>query len=204
MSKYLVTATWDDAPHLSQRQKDELFASIPPHQRDARTKGVPQLGSGAIYPVPEDDITCTPIELPAYWPRAYGLDVGWNRTAAVWAAIDRETQTTYLYGEYYRGQAEPSVHADAIRAHGDWVPGVIDPAARGRSQKDGSQLLQDYLDLGLMLTPADKRSRAAFMRSGNGSVRGASRFSAHWKTGSPNTVSTGVTATVVSLRFVTI
>lgn len=155
MSKYLVTAIWDDAPHLTRRQKDELFASIPPHQRDARTNGVPQLGSGAIYPVPENDITCTPIELPAYWPRAYGLDVGWNRTAAVWAAIDRETQTTYLYGEYYRGQAEPSVHADAIRAHGDWVPGVIDPAARGRSQKDGSQLLQDYLDLGLMLTPAD-------------------------------------------------
>ena len=155
MSKYLVTATWDDAPHLSQRQKDELYASIPPYQRDARTKGVPQLGSGAIYPVPEDDITCAPIEVPEHWPRAFGLDVGWNRTAAVWAAIDRETQTTYLYGEYYRGQAEPSVHADAIRAHGDWVPGVIDPAARGRSQKDGSQLLQDYLDLGLMLTPAD-------------------------------------------------
>ena len=204
MSKYLVTATWDDAPHLTRRQKDELFASIPPHQRDARTKGVPQLGSGAIYPVPEDDITCTPIELPAYWPRAYGLDVGWNRTAAVWAAIDRETQTTYLYGEYYRGKAEPSVHADAIRAHGDWVPGVIDPAARGRSQKDGSQLLQDYLDLGLMLTPADKPLRAASTWSGNGSALGGSRSSAPWKTGSPNTVSTGVTATVVLLRVVTI
>ena len=155
MSKYLVTATWDDAPHLTRRQKDELWASIPPHQRDARTKGVPQLGAGAIYPVPEDDITCAPIELPPHWPRAFGLDVGWNRTAAIWAAIDRETQTTYLYGEYYRGQAEPSVHADAIRAHGEWVPGVIDPAARGRSQKDGGQMLQDYLDLGLGLTPAD-------------------------------------------------
>jgi hypothetical protein len=32
---------------------------------------------------------------------------------------------------------------------------VIDPAARGRSQKDGEQLLQNYIDLGLQLLPAD-------------------------------------------------
>ena len=44
MSKYLMTANWDDAPHLTRRQKDEPWASIPPHQRDARTKGVPQWG----------------------------------------------------------------------------------------------------------------------------------------------------------------
>ena len=37
----LVTATWDDAPHLTKEQKDELWASIPPYQRDARAKGVP-------------------------------------------------------------------------------------------------------------------------------------------------------------------
>ena len=150
-----MTATWDDVPHLSDKQKAVLYDSIPPYQRDARTKGVPQLGAGAIYPVPEDDITCAPIEIPEHWPRAFGLDVGWNRTAAVWCALDRETETTYLYGEYYRGQAEPSVHADAIKTRGIWIPGVVDPAANGRSQKDGSQLLQDYRDLGLLLTPAD-------------------------------------------------
>ena len=160
MSKHVVTATWDDAPHLTQQQKDELWASIPPYQRDARSKGVPQLGAGAIYPVPESDIVCKPIELPEHWPRAYGLDVGWNRTAAIWAAIDRESQRVYLYAEHYRGQAEPSVHADAIRARGAWIPGVIDPASRGRGQADGKQLLQAYLDLGLNLTPAENAVEA--------------------------------------------
>ena len=160
MSRHVVTATWDDAPHLTRQQKDELWASIPPYQRDARSKGVPQLGSGAIYPVPESDIACQPFELPEHWPRAYGLDVGWNRTAAIWGAIDRDSQTVYLYAEHYRGQAEPSVHADAIRARGPWIPGTIDPAARGRGQIDGRQILQAYLDLGLDLDPAENAVEA--------------------------------------------
>lgn len=155
MTKLVVSATWDDVPHLTPEQKTELWASIPPYQRDARSKGIPQLGSGAIYPVPESDIVVDPIEIPLWWPRAFGFDVGWNRTAAVWAAHDRDTDTAYLYAEHYRGQAEPSVHAAAIQARGPWIPGAIDPASRGRGQKDGQQLLQNYLDLGLQLTRAE-------------------------------------------------
>lgn len=150
-AKTVITATWDDVPHLSQEAKDKLWASIPPFQRDARSKGVPQLGSGAIYPVPESDFVVDDFQIPAHWPRVYGMDVGWNRTAAPWAAIDRDNDTVYLYAEHYRGQAEPSIHAESIKAKGAWIPGVIDPAARGRNQKDGLQLLQDYIDLGLDL-----------------------------------------------------
>lgn len=154
MTKHVTTATWADAPHLSDEAKAELLGEILPHLRDARTKGIPTLGSGAIYPVPETDIVCDPFEIPDHWPKAYGLDVGWNRTAAIWGANDRESSTVYLYAEHYRGQAEPAVHAEAIRARGKWIPGVIDPAARGRGQKDGSQLLQEYLNLGLDITTA--------------------------------------------------
>lgn len=153
-SKYVVMATWDDAPHLTEQAKKELWDAIPPFQRDARSKGIPQLGSGAIYPVPESDFLVADFEIPAHWPRAYGLDVGWNRTAAPWGAIDRESDTAYLYSEHYRGQAEPVIHAESIRARGDWIPGVVDPGARGRGQIDGRQLLQNYIELGLDLEPA--------------------------------------------------
>ena len=154
-SKYLVQASWEDVPHLSEKAKAELLAETPPHLRDARSKGIPSLGSGAIYPVPETDIKVDPFAIPDYWPRAYGMDVGWNRTAVVWGAHDRDTDIVYLYTEHYRGQAEPSIHAAAIRARGDWIPGVIDPSARGRSQDDGKQLLQQYTDLGLKLDLAE-------------------------------------------------
>ncbi len=154
MSKFVVTATWDDAPHLSDEAKAELLEGIPPHLRKARSKGVPHMGAGAIYPVEEEDIVCEPREIPDHWPRVYGLDVGWKRTAAVWGALDRESQTVYLYSEHYRGQAEPPVHAASIQARGKWIPGVVDPAARGRGQRDGSQLLHEYQALGLKLSPA--------------------------------------------------
>ena len=158
--KYVCTATWDDAPHLSEEVKKELWDAIPPFQRDARSKGVPQLGSGAIYPFPESEFTVDDFEIPGHWRKAYALDVGWNRTAALWAAQDPDTRTWYCYSEHYQGKVEPSVHAESVMARGTRIPGVIDPAARGRGQSDGTQLMQQYLDLGLDLTPADNSREA--------------------------------------------
>lgn len=153
-SKFLVTAGWDDVPHLTQQTKDELLEATPHHLKDARSKGTPSLGAGAIYPVELSEILVDPFPIPKYWPRAFGLDVGWNRTAAVWGAWDRTIDCLYLYTEHYRGQAEPSIHATAIKARGTWIPGTIDPAARGRGQRDGKQLLVDYRELGLNLIEA--------------------------------------------------
>lgn len=153
-SKAVVMASWDDVPHLSEQVKAELLASIPPFQRDARSKGIPQLGAGAIYPVPESEFLVDNFPIPDHWPKCFGLDVGWNRTAAVWGAYNRETDTIYLFDEHYRGQAEPVIHAASIKPKGDWIPGVIDPASRGRTQVDGLQLLQLYKDLGLDLEVA--------------------------------------------------
>lgn len=160
-TRYVVMATWNDVPHLTEQAKAELWASLPPHQREARSKGVPQLGSGAIYPVAEADIVCEPFQFPAWYRHAYGLDVGWNKTAAIWGALDPEDDVLYLYSEHYRGQAEPAVHISAIEARGRWIPGVIDPASRGRSQYDGRQLLHEYQIGGLdKLTEADNAVEA--------------------------------------------
>ena len=151
--KALVMAGWDDVPHLGEAEKKRMLAETPPHLRDARSKGIPSLGAGAIYPVPESEIKVADFPVPKHWPRLYALDVGWNRTACLWGAWDRDSDTIYLVAEHYRGQAEPSIHADAIKAR-QIKHGVIDPAARGRSQKDGEQLLATYKQLGLDLALA--------------------------------------------------
>lgn len=160
MGKFLVQATWDDVPHLSPEAKAQLYDSIPPHQRDARTKGIPVLGAGQIYPIAEDDLKVEPFEIPQWWPKAYALDVGWNRTAALWGAWDQESDVVYLYSEYYAGQQPPPVHASAIRARGDWIPGAIDPASAGANQKDGSRLIDEYRSEGLKLYEADNTVEA--------------------------------------------
>jgi hypothetical protein len=79
-SRYIVQAGWDHVPHLDEKTKTELLDSVPPHLRDARSKGEPSLGSGAIYPIPISDIEVKPFAIPFGWKKGYALDVGWNRT----------------------------------------------------------------------------------------------------------------------------
>jgi phage terminase large subunit-like protein len=149
--KAVVQAGWDDAPWLTEEIKARLLEDTPMHLRDARTKGIPAMGSGNVYPIPLEDFVVEPFTIPESWPRMYALDVGWNRTAAVWGALDPVTDTLYLYDEHYVGQQVPVVHAYSIKSRGEWITGVIDPASRGRSQADGNKLWRSYKDLGLEL-----------------------------------------------------
>lgn len=158
--KVMVMAGWDDVPHLSESEKKRMLSESEVHLRDSRSKGIPSLGAGAIYPIPESDIKVDPFIIPEHWPKAYGMDVGWNRTAAVWGAHDRDAGVWYLFSEHYRGQAEPSVHSSAIKARGAWIPGAIDPASKGRSQKDGDNLMDVYQEQGLLITKADNAVEA--------------------------------------------
>jgi phage terminase large subunit-like protein len=158
--KFYVQAGWRDAPHLNEEAKKSMLAGLPPHQVRARTLGEPSLGSGAIYPISEDDVLIDSFAIPDSWARGYALDVGWNRTACLWGARDPGNGRIVLYDEHYQGMGEPASHALAIRARGDWIKGVIDPAARGRSQMDGKQLLWVYTQLGLDLSPANNALEA--------------------------------------------
>src|SRR5579884_2095097 len=98
MSRYVVQAGWDHAPHLSEEAKADLLSAIPPHEREARRNGTPTLGSGKIYDVPEEVFVIDDFPIPAHWYQAYGLDVGWNRTAAIWVAEDRDADIAYFTG----------------------------------------------------------------------------------------------------------
>lgn len=159
-SKYYVTVGMKDVPHVDEKTRIELEANTPPHLRGARMRGEPSLGAGAIYPIDPAEIRVPLLEIPAYWPRGYGFDPGWNRTAAVWGAHDRDNDILYLYNEHYRGEAEPSVHADAIKARGKWIPGFADYAGRSI---EGERVIERYRKLELRLTNADKAVEAGLM-----------------------------------------
>ena len=51
----LFTAGWDDAPHMTKEVRDQILQALPPHERKMREKGIPQLGSGLVFPVAEED-----------------------------------------------------------------------------------------------------------------------------------------------------
>lgn len=163
-SRCTIQITWDDVPHLTEQAKEEMRRATPPHLLGARETGIPSLGSGAIYPIPISEIRVEPFRIPDYWPRLYGLDVGWRRTAALWVAWDRDDNVLYAYSEHYRAHTNPSVHAHAIKARGEWIPGVIDPAARQRSQRDGERIMDEYVGLGLELYPAKNTVESGIYR----------------------------------------
>lgn len=169
MAKYFVQAGWDHAPHLSTQEKEDLLQSTSPHLRAARSKGEPTMGSGAVYPVEPSYFMVDDFRPKPWYRRAYGLDVGWNFTAAVWIAHDPDTDIVYIYDCYKKEKAEPELHAQHIKMrdphgydHFKW-PGAVDPASKGRSQVDGRQLLSVYRNLGLKLIEADNSVEAGIM-----------------------------------------
>ena len=161
---YVEICSWDDVPHLTKEEKDKMLARTPPALRDARSKGIPTVGSGLIYPLDQKAYTVDDFKIPIFWPKLYALDVGWNNTAAPFGAWDKDNDVIYIYSEYKRGGEEgedmPLVHASAIKSRGAWMKGVIDPASRGRAQKDGEQLYAIYRKHGLKISPAENAVEA--------------------------------------------
>lgn len=153
--RFVCRVKWKNIPHLTELDKQAMLLEMPANQRGPRTEGLPALGSGCIYPVEEDFIVVKPFAIPDYWPRAYGLDFGWNNTAVVWVTQDPITKVYYVYAEYKRGHQAPYVHANAIKAKGAWIPGLADPSGGNHSRQDGSLEINEYISLGLKLSPGD-------------------------------------------------
>lgn len=136
-------ADWQDVPHLSDEAQADLMQSIQPYQREARMRGIPTLGAGAIYPFSESDISVEDFDIPKAWPKGFGLDCALSGTTAmVWGAWDRQNDIIYIYSVYRRSQAETAVHVDAIKARGLWIPGVGD--ASGIIDTDRNTFLDKY------------------------------------------------------------
>lgn len=160
--KFYVVATWDDNPHLPNKEKEILRESISAHELEAREKGIPSLGSGMVYPIAESLITGDPFEIPEFWPRGFAIDFGWSPspTAAVFFAHDRDNNHLYAYAEYATCSLTPQQHALELMKQGaDWMPGVYDPAGQISSQKDGAKLVNLYREAGIRNLSAANNSK---------------------------------------------
>lgn len=115
--------TIEDAEHIPAEERAKIIASFPAHEREARAKGIPVLGSGRIFPVEESLITVEPFALPDLWPRIAALDIGWDHFAAqAWLAWDRDNDIIYVYDAVRVRQSTPAQQAPAIIARGEWIP----------------------------------------------------------------------------------
>ena len=146
----LYHATWDDAPHLDEQAKEEILSALPPHERQMRSKGIPVLGSGLVFPVDEDTLKVPAFQLSRYWPKVCAIDFGWDHPfACVWVAWDRDSDTAYVYDIYTVRSETPVTHAHAIKSRGDKIPCVWPHDGMQHDKGSGEPLSKLYRRLGV-------------------------------------------------------
>jgi phage terminase large subunit-like protein len=145
----------DEAEHISAEKRAQIIASYPPHELEARTKGVPVLGSGRIFPIAESLIVCKPRDIPSHWVRIGGIDWGYQHpAAAVECAIDRDNDTFYVIRSFRAKEQTIIMFAAALRHWGRTLR--YSWPADGKAETmvgAGVSLAQQMRDQGLALLP---------------------------------------------------
>lgn len=160
----VVQMTIDDAEHYTPEDRARIIAGYPAHEREARAKGIPTLGSGRVFPVTEEQVAIDPIPIPPEWPLIGGVDFGWDHPfAAVKLAWDRDADCIYVTSALRMKESTPIMHAAALRPWGD-IPWAWPHDGLQHDKGSGEQLAEQYRAQGLLMLP----ERATFPDGSNG------------------------------------
>jgi phage terminase large subunit-like protein len=177
---HVTQMTIHDVDHYSQEQREAIIASYPEYERDARTKGIPQLGSGRVFPIAESELVCDPFSIPQYWPQLGGLDFGWDHpSAAIRMAWDRDNDCLYVTACHRQRQQTPAMFAASIRPWAAWLPWAWPHDGLQHDKGSGEQLASQYRDQGLKMIG----QRATFEDGTNGVEAGIAEMLDRMQTG---------------------
>ena len=172
--------TIDDALHIPAEERARIIASFPAHEREARAKGTPVLGSGRIFPVEEALITVAPFQMPVYWPKLGAMDFGWDHPfGAVELVFDPETDVIYVTKAYRARQETPILHAAALKPWAPWMPWAWPHDGLQHDKGSGEQLAKQYETHGLNMM----QNRATFTDGTNGVEAGVMEMLDRMQTG---------------------
>ena len=156
----VTTMTIDDAEHYTPEQRTAIIASYPAHEREARTRGIPSLGSGRIFPIEESLITIEPFDIPAHWVQICGIDFGWDHpSAATRLAWDRDDDVIYVTSAHRQKEQTPLLFASTVKPWGDWLPWAWPHDGLQHDKGSGEALADQYKAQGLKMLP-DKATHA--------------------------------------------
>jgi hypothetical protein len=151
MSKAVVRIELDDALHYSEAQRRAIIEGYPEHEREARTRGIPSLGSGRVFPVSEESIAVDPPPVGRGWSLIGGLDFGWDHPfAAVKSGHDRDADCVYVLSTYRLREATPIIHAASLRPWGK-IPWAWPHDGMQHDKGSGKQLAEIYREQQLSL-----------------------------------------------------
>lgn len=159
-----VQMTIDDAEHYTEEQRAAIISSYPEHEKEARTKGIPSLGSGRVFPVADSQVAVEPFEIPSHWPLIGALDFGYDHpAAAIKLAWDRDSDVAYVINTFRMRQSTPETHCLTLRHWGN-IPWAWPHDGLQHDKGSGEQLAEHYRKGGLNLLP----ERATYPDGSNG------------------------------------
>lgn len=163
-AQHLTMMTIEDVDHYTREEKDAIIASYPEHEREARAKGIPILGSGRIYPVSEERVTCESFEIPKWWPRIRGMDFGYDHPAAIVdCAYDPDGDIFYVRACAKERHMSSSEFSLIINRSNSWIPVSWPHDGLNHEKGSGKQLKETYIECGVNMLD----DRATFENGSN-------------------------------------
>ncbi len=139
--------------HITPEDRDIIVAGYLPHEREARAKGIPLLGSGKVFITPEEDILEDAIEdIPAHWAKLVMLDFGIGHPFGwVLGLIDRDLDVIHIHTAQRMSDMVPAMHARNIMFIAAEVPVAWPHDGAQREKGTGIPLSRLYKAEGLKM-----------------------------------------------------
>lgn len=152
MSRHVTNMTIDDVEHYTPEERADIIAAYLPHERKARARGIPAMGSGQVFPIEEDRIKCEPVVIAREWAQIGGMDFGWDHPfAAVKLAWDRDSDIVYVCQSYQAKNETPIIQAAALRPWGAKLVWAWPADGLQTEKGSGVALAAQYREQGLVL-----------------------------------------------------
>lgn len=177
---HITNMTIDDVEHYTPEQRQAIIASYPSHEREARSRGIPTMGSGRVFPIDEDFIKCDSFAIPEHWVQIAGIDFGWDHpSAGVKLAWDKDNDVLYVTACHRKREQIPALFGVSVKSWGPTIKWAWPHDGLQHDKGSGEQLAQQYKSAGLNMLP----ERATFSDGTNGLEAGVFEMYERMETG---------------------
>jgi phage terminase large subunit-like protein len=176
----VIRASMDDNLSIPREEIETIVKGWAPHERDARRRGEPYLGSGVIFPISQKDVEFDLFPMPKHWPSVAAIDFGIEHpTAACKIYHDRESDCVYVTHLHRAKDMTPIQHCETLKAWGKGLPFCWPHDGLIRDKTSGQTLAEAYREHGLNMLP----ERVTFEDGGNGVEAGIQMMLERFQTG---------------------
>lgn len=125
---FLVCMSIEESGHMDAaalRAVKKRYSSLSSSERKARLHGEPSMGSGAIFPFEDKDLSgFIPDPVPDHWQYLNAMDFGRGETptAVVFGVYDPFRRVAYIYDAEVTTGKTVAQNASLIKRRGKWIP----------------------------------------------------------------------------------